>query len=93
MVHIFQKHGFAAERVPLSGMAHGRFGGDISVPFLGIDRRVEVKVRAKGYATVYDQLGDNFALIVKADRRPALLVIPLEDAAAIAAIAEQVKRT
>jgi Holliday junction resolvase len=42
IVRVLQDHGFAAERVPLSGAARGRFGGDVSVPLLGRDRRVEV---------------------------------------------------
>ena len=48
LVHFLQARGFASERVPLSGAARGRFGGDVSVPLLGIDRRVEVKVRSDG---------------------------------------------
>jgi Holliday junction resolvase len=46
LVRVLQEYGFAAERVPLSGAARGRFGGDVSVPLLGVDRRVEVKARA-----------------------------------------------
>jgi Holliday junction resolvase len=38
IVRLLQDHGFAAERVPLSGAASERFGGDISVPLLGVDR-------------------------------------------------------
>jgi hypothetical protein len=41
--------GFAAERMPLSGAAGGRFGADLSVPLLGADRRVEVKCRGNGF--------------------------------------------
>jgi len=89
MVHAFRGRGFAAERVPLSGAVRGRFSGDLSVPFLGVDRRVEVKVRAKGYGTVYSQLGDNFALVIKADRREALLVLRLEDGMAVGALAQK----
>ena len=44
IVHLVQRRGFAAERVPLSaGAARGRFSGDVSVPVLGADRRIEVK--------------------------------------------------
>jgi hypothetical protein len=32
LVAALQDNGFAAERVPLSGAARGRFGGDVSVP-------------------------------------------------------------
>jgi hypothetical protein len=41
LVRYLQERGFAAERVPLSAFVRGCFGGDISVPLLGIDRRVE----------------------------------------------------
>jgi Holliday junction resolvase len=33
IVRLLQERGFAAERVPLSGAARGRFGGDVSVPY------------------------------------------------------------
>src|SRR5262249_51457132 len=56
IVHLLQQRGFAAERVPLSGAARGRFGGDVSVPLLGIDRRVEVKCRGNGFRQLYDWL-------------------------------------
>lgn len=92
IVAAFQDYGFAAERVPLSGAARGRFGGDVSVPFLGADRRVEVKSRANGFSRLYDWLGAHDYLIVKADRREPLLILPLKEAVRIAAIAEKAKR-
>jgi Holliday junction resolvase len=88
IVHVLQNAGFAAERVPLSGAARGRFGRDVSVPPLGIDRRVEVKCRGNGFRRLYDWLGDHDFLIVKADRLEPLVVLPLKFAAEIAAIAE-----
>ena len=57
LVHALQDAGFAAERVPLSGAARGRFGGDLSVPLLGIDRRVEVKAHATGFRQLYEWVG------------------------------------
>jgi hypothetical protein len=42
-------------------------------------------------STVYRQLGDNFALVVKADRKPPLIVIRLADAIDVAAVAEKAK--
>ena len=91
IVHVLQGHGFAAQRVPLSGAARGRFGGDISVPLLGVDRRVEVKARGNGFRRLYDWLGDHDFLIVKADRLEPLVVLRLKFASEIAALAEQAK--
>jgi Holliday junction resolvase len=92
IVHALQEHAFAAERVPLSGAARGRFGGDISVPLLGKDCRVEVKCRGHGFSQLYEWLGTNDFLIVKADRCEPLVVLPLKEAARIAAIAERNSR-
>ena len=63
-----QDRGFAAERVPLSGSARGRFGGDVSIPLLGADRRVEVKCRGDGFRQLYDWLEGHDFLIVRADQ-------------------------
>jgi hypothetical protein len=93
IVRTLQGAGFAAERVPLSGAARGRFGGDVSVPLLGIDRRVEVKARASGFRQLYDWLGDHDFLIVRTDRCEPLVVVPLKFAAEIAALAERMKES
>jgi hypothetical protein len=92
LVHALQNAGFAAERVPLSGAARGRFGGDLSVPLLGIDRSVEVKARANGFRRLYDWLGDHDFLIVRADHSEPLVVIPFRLAAEIAKAAEKNSR-
>jgi hypothetical protein len=89
LVHALQDVGFAAERVPLSGAARGRFGGDLSVPLLGTDRRVEVKCRGNGFRQLYDWLDGADFLIVRADRQPPLVVLPFKLAAEIAAAAER----
>lgn len=89
VVRALKDEGFAAQRVPLSGAARGRFGGDVLFPLLGRDRRVEVKARANGFRRLYDWLGDHDFLIVKADRREPLVVLPLSLATEIAAIAER----
>jgi len=89
IVRLLQDRGFAAERVPLSGAARGRFGGDVSVPVLGIGRRVEDKCRGNGFRELYKWLDNADMLIVRADRREPLLVIPLKLAAEIAAFAER----
>ena len=93
LVAFLQDRGFAAERVPLSGAARGRFAGDLSVPVLGVDRRVEVKVRGYGFRRLYDWLGNHDFLIVKADRLEPLVVLRLKFASEIAALAEQTKNS
>jgi hypothetical protein len=91
LVRILQEYGFAAERVPLSGAARGRFGGDLSVPLLGRDQRVESKVRANGFRELYAWLKGNDFLVVRADRREPLVVLPLRFAIEIAQLAELAK--
>jgi hypothetical protein len=81
LVNFLQGHGFAAERMPLSGALGGRYGGDVSSPVLGDDWRLEAKCRASGFAQLYDWLGtENHALVVRADRREPLIVMPLRRA-------------
>jgi Holliday junction resolvase len=85
IVKFLQARGFAAERVPLSGSAGGSYLGDITVPVLGIDRVVEVKVRADGFRELYRWLIDRDILVIRADRSEPLVVISLKLAAEIAA--------
>ena len=76
-VRVPQNAGFAAERAPLSGAMRGHFAGDVSVPILHVDRRVEVKVRANGFRKLYDWLaGFNF-LIIKAELHGVVAVAVL----------------
>jgi hypothetical protein len=56
---------------------------------LGVDRRVEVKVRGNGFRELYAWLGDRDFLIVRADRLEPLVVIPLKLATEIAVAAEK----
>src|SRR6516164_7116790 len=88
LVRVLQGAGFAAERVPLSGAARGRFGGDLSVPLLGVDRRVEVKSRGNGFKQLYEWLNGADFLIVRQDRAEPLVVIPFRLATEIAQAAE-----
>jgi Holliday junction resolvase len=88
LVHALQNAGFAAERVPLSGAARGRFGGDLSVPILGVDRRAEVKCRGNGFRQLYDWLDGADLLIVRADRSEPLVIVPFRLAVEIAQAAE-----
>jgi Holliday junction resolvase len=89
-VAAMQAHGFAAERTLRPGATPGRKAPtyDITMPLLGVDRRVEVKTRASGFTRIYEWLGENFALVVRADRKEPLLVMRLSDALEIAKVAE-----
>lgn len=89
LVNLFQEHGLAAERVPLSGAAGGSFAGDISVPVLGDDWTLEAKVRAHGFAQLYGWLDGNDALIVKQDRAEPLVVLSLRRAIGLLKQAER----
>jgi hypothetical protein len=88
LVHALQGASFSAQRVPLSGAAHGRFGGDLSVPLLGTDRRVEVKCRGNGFRQLYAWLDGADLLIVRANRKQPLAVVPFPLAVQIARAAE-----
>lgn len=63
------------QRVPLSGSVGGQFGGDV-VLFNGW--RAEVKSRRDGFRQIYSWLEGRDLLLLKADRRPWLVVLPLE---------------
>jgi Holliday junction resolvase len=91
IVRLLQDHGFGAERVPLSGSTGGSYSSDLTVPILGRDLVVEAKARANGFARLYSWLEDRDVLIIKADRRDALVVLPLRLAAEIAITAERRK--
>src|SRR3954447_7290253 len=88
IVKFLQERGFAAERVPLSGAAGGSYLGDLTVPLLNIDRVVEVKCRPDGFRELYKWPEARDLLIVRADRKEPLVVLPLRLAAEIASAAE-----
>ena len=91
LVAYLRERGFAAERIPLSGSAGGSFIGDITIPLLGRDFVAEVKIRGNGFSRLYSWLVDRDLLIVRADRREPLVIVPLNLAAEIAAAAEHGK--
>jgi Holliday junction resolvase len=91
VVRLLQDHGLGAERVPLSGSAGGSYSGDLTVPIIGRDLVVEAKARAKGFSQIYSWLEGRDVLIIKADRRDALVILPLNLAADIAIAAERGK--
>jgi len=88
LVKFFQAKGFASERIPLSGSAGGRYSGDLTVPVIGRGLVVEVKVRKTGFSQLYRWLSNRDLLILKADRRPPIVALPLALAAEIAGVAE-----
>ena len=92
IVCLLQERGLAAERVPLSGAARGRFGGDIGVPVLSRDLRGEAKCRSNGFNRLYEWLEGRDFLVLRADRRPLLVFVKLELAAEIVAVAERTKK-
>jgi hypothetical protein len=85
LVNLLQAADFAAEKTSRTGYT----GADVSVPILGVDRRIEVKVRADGFRELYKWLSDADLLIVRADRREPLCVIPWKLAIEIAIAAER----
>jgi hypothetical protein len=87
LVRFLQARGFAAEKISRTGYT----GSDLSMPLLGRDLRCEVKCRGNGFARLYDWLAGNDLLIVRADRREPLVVIPLRLATEIATAAERRK--
>lgn len=50
---------------------------DIRLKMLGKDRKMEIKCRANGFATIYKWLGPVDVLVLRADRQEALAVMPI----------------
>ena len=84
LVRFLQGRGLTAEKISRTGYT----GSDLSVPLLGRDLKCKVKVRANGFQRLYDWLTGADLLILRADRREPLVVLPLRLAAEIAAAAE-----
>jgi Holliday junction resolvase len=91
LVRVLQSSGFGAERIPMSGACGGKYAGDISVPICNRDLTIEVKSRARGFAQIYAWLENRDALIVKSDRKDAIVVLRLRLASKIALAAERGK--
>lgn len=85
VVRLLQEYGIAAEKVPLSGAVKGgKYDCDVSVPVLGIDRKVECKRRKRAFQTIDGMLGPNFALFVRDNHCRPLVVMTVETFAALA---------
>jgi len=87
LVRYLQARGFAAEKSSRAGYR----GPDLTVPLLGVERVVEVKCRANGFRELYTWLADRDILIVRANRREPLCILPMWLASEIAAEAERCK--
>ena len=72
-----------------SGAARGRFGGDVSAPLLGLDRRVQVKGHAGGVARLYGWPTGADVLVIEADGKEPLVALPLRLAAEVAGAVER----
>ena len=74
IVHLHEKMGVPAQRVPLSGAAGGHFSGDV---WIG-DMKAEIKARAngEGFITLEKWLGENDMLFLRRDRKTPLVVLP-----------------
>ena len=70
----FRELGFECYRVPSSGNSQG-FKGDLVLEGLF---RVEVKARRDGFKTLYGWLENSEILVIKADRKPPLVVMSFE---------------
>ena len=74
LVVLLKQNGINAKRVPLSG-AQKDFSGDVIIN----DEMIgEVKARRSSFKSLYKWLTDRDVLFVKADRKPFLVVMPLE---------------
>lgn len=89
IVHAFQDAGIAAERIPLSGAAGGKFAGDVTAPILGRDRIFECKKRADGFAEIYRWLAANYGVVLSRDRAEPLIAIRLADFVELAIAADR----
>ena len=77
-VDAFIEHGIPSQRVPLSGAAGGLFKDDLRAQIKGNDWKIEAKKRGDGFKNIYKWLDDHHALIIGADHKPALIVMPLD---------------
>jgi hypothetical protein len=73
---ILKEAGLEARRVPLSGSAPG-YPGDLEVELPGLGR-VLVEVKARKRLALEAWLEGRGLLVLKADRRPPLAVMPLQ---------------
>lgn len=75
---LFQAHDIPCIRVPLSG--GGSIKDDLLIyPDTVNQIRAECKIRAEGFKTLYGYLTEADIAIIRADRKEALVVMPLKE--------------
>ncbi len=74
LVKLLKKAGLNAERVPLSGATEFAKGDVVVEGLVG-----EVKLRKDGFKQIYKWLDDKDLLFLKADRKPYLVVMELDE--------------
>ena len=84
LVRYLQSKGLSAEKTSRTGYR----GTDLSVDLLGISRSIECKVRSHGFTQLYEWLANADMLVIRADRREPLVVLPMWLASEIATVAE-----
>ena len=78
IVETFRAVGLEAYRIRLSGASSG-FKNDVELRLGNRTLRLESKARSQRMALIYKWLQGSDALVIKADRKPALLVMNLEE--------------
>jgi hypothetical protein len=80
IVGLLQAGGLDAEKVPLSGaIKGGSFEGDIDCLVRGVKRKLECKRRKRGCTTYYGFMEGNYAVVMRDDRTPPLIMLRLDD--------------
>jgi hypothetical protein len=88
LVRYLQGRGLNATKVSRTGYA----GTDLSVDLLGISRSIECKVRSRAFGQLYSWLANSDILVIRADRKEPLCLLPLWLAAEVARVAEGFER-
>jgi len=73
-VNLMKDQELHAVRVPLSGATNFQKGDVIVEGYTG-----EVKLRGNGFKKIYEWLAENDFLVIKADRKPYLVVLPIDN--------------
>jgi Holliday junction resolvase len=80
LVNTFKAYGHDAQRIPLSGMTEFA-KNDIQATVMGKELNIEAKKKAAGFKSIYGYLEKDCAdaVILGADRKPALIVFNLKE--------------